>query len=336
MCWHFITSRFFRAALLVVCFLLLLEIRLAAAPLVAVPTNYIPGTLAYHVLTNSLASTNGFNPASGLCLQETLPGYQWNTRLWLYKFPEITSINSGLGSGAGGQSPGTYGMQLITRRHAIQAHHVSWANPVGTPIAFTDKRGVVFTNVVQSMTNSGFDINVVQFRDEFPRQFVPFPLLPTNYAQYLAPVTNGQTATVRLPVIAGTYDRHLYFMTLLGVRNDPFGGLRTNATFGAITFDGGMAGGDGHWLTNQIGLGWGQTEAPYFIKRGDSSRPVMMLVGSHLVLLSSIYTFGMAPDYASAAPAIQAAIDALTEADGGTDGQYRIKILDLSSFPLPP
>ena len=112
--WHLIKSRFWRAALFVVCLLLLLEVRVTAASVVAVPTNYIPGTLAYHVLTNSLASTNGFNPASGLCLQETLPGYQWNTRLWLYKFPEITSINSGLGSGAGGQSPGTYGMQLTS------------------------------------------------------------------------------------------------------------------------------------------------------------------------------------------------------------------------------
>ena len=82
-------------------------------------TNFAPGSLAYHVLTNSLATTNGFNPASGLCLQETVGGYRWNTNLWLYQFPEITSINSGLGAGAMGQSPGTYGMQLITRRHAL-------------------------------------------------------------------------------------------------------------------------------------------------------------------------------------------------------------------------
>ncbi|MEI9865787.1 MAG: hypothetical protein WDN00_14780 [Limisphaerales bacterium] len=115
-------NSFGRISHLVVGVTLLLNVVAAADDL----TNFIPGSLAYHVLTNSRASTKGFDPTSGLCLQETVAGYRWNPKLWLYKFPEITSINSGLGVGAMGQSPGTYGMQLITRRHAIQAHHVSW------------------------------------------------------------------------------------------------------------------------------------------------------------------------------------------------------------------
>ncbi len=235
-----------------------------------------------------------------------------------------------------GQVPGTYGMQLITRRHAIQAHHVSWANPVGAPVTFTDKRGVVFTNHVQSMTNFGSDINVIQFTEELPRQFVPFALMPTNYAQYLAPVTNGGLANVRLPVIAGTYDRHLYFMTLLSVLNDPSGGYNANGIQGGISYDGGSVNGSGRWLTNQIGYGWGETSAPYYIKRGDSSRPIMMIVGNHLVLLSSIYSYGNAPDYASAAPKIQECIDALTVAAGEKKGKYKVKTCDLSAFPLYP
>ncbi len=297
-------------------------------------TNFAPGSLAYHVLTNSLASTNGFNPASGLCLQETVGGYRWNTNLWLYQFPEITSINSGLGAGAMGQSPGTYGMQLITRRHALQAFHTVFSNPVGTPVAFTDKHGVVFTNHIQSMTNFGYDINVIQFTEELPAQFVPFPLMPTNFAQYLPAGMNGTPNGLKLPVIAGTYDRHLYFMSLLYVFNDSFGGNVTNGIHGNISYDGGSVNGSGRWLTNQIGYGWGQTAAPCFIKMGDSSRPILMIVGKHLVLLSSIYSFGNAPDYASASPTIQACVDALTVAAGGKTGQYKIKTCDLSSFPV--
>ncbi len=303
---------------------------------VARADDFVPGTLAYHVLTNSLASTNGFDPSSGLCLQETVSGYRWNTKLWLYKFPEITSINSGLGQGAMGQVPGTYGMQLITRRHAIQAHHVSWANPVGAPVTFTDKRGVVFTNYVQSMTNFSDDINVIQLRDELPSQFVPFPLLPTNFASYLPSTANGRQSNLKLPIIAGTYDRHLYFMGLLSVFNDPFGGKGANGIRGWISYDGGSANGPDRWITNRIGLGWGETSEPYYIKRGDSGRPIMMIVGNHLVLLSSIYSYGNAPDYASAAPKIQECIDALTVAAGEKMGKYKLKTCDLSSFPKYP
>ncbi len=43
----------------------------------------------------------------------------------------------------------------------------------------------------------------------------------------------------------------------------------------------------------------------------------MMIVGTHLVLLSSIYSYGNAPDYASVAPRIQESIDAMTIGAGG-------------------
>ena len=299
-------------------------------------TNFARGSLAFQILKDSRASTNGFDPTSGFCLQQTVSGYRWNPKLWLYQFPEITSINSGLGMGAMGQVPGTYGMQLITRRHAIQAHHVAWANPVGTPVAFTDRHGVVFTNHVQSMTNFGLDINVIQLAEELPAQFVPFPLLPTNFARYLAPVAPGRPVNVRVPVVAGTFDRHLYFMGLTSVFNDDFGGSNTNGIQGFISFDGGSVNGSGRWLTNQIGYGWGTTAAPFFIKMGDSSSPIMMIMGKHLVLLSSIFSFSTAPDYASARPTIQACVDELTVAAGGKKGKYKVKTVDLSSFPIYP
>jgi hypothetical protein len=330
--WPFTKKIHGRMSNLVASLMLLVSVTVKANDL----TYLIPGSLAAQVLIDSRASTNGFDPTSGLCLQETVGGYRWNPKLWLYKFPEITSINSGLGIGALGQAPGTYGMHLITRRHAIQANHIAFANPVGSPVTFTDKRGVVFTNYVQSMTNFGFDINVIQFSNAFPKQFVPFQLMPTNFANYLPGMTNGRANNFKLPVVVGTYDRHLYFMSLVSVFSDAFGGISTKGIYGNISFDGGSVNGSGRWLTNQIGYGWGQTAPPYYIKMGDSSSPIMMIRGKHLVLLSSIYTYGNAPDYASAAPTIQACVDTLTVTAGGTKGQYKIKICDLSSFPLYP
>jgi hypothetical protein len=101
---------------------------------------------------------------------------------------------------------------------------------------------------------------------------------------------------------------------------------------GTITYDGGSVS-PGRWLTNQIGYGWGENSLPLYIKSGDSSRPVMIIVRTNLVLLSSLFSTGSAPDYASASPTIQATVDALTVAAGGTNGQYKIKTIDLSSFP---
>jgi hypothetical protein len=293
----------------------------------------IPGSLSYHVLTNSLGTTNGFDPINSTCLMELYgPRYTWNTNLWLFRFPEITSLNSGPGIGALGQTPGTYGMQLITQRHAIMAKHTSFANPVGTPITFTDKNGNIYTNHIQSMKDFGFDINIVQFSNALPSRFVPFELMPTNFATVYMTNLARSSRGVRVPVVTGTYDRHLYFMSLTSVYNDTEGGIGTNGMPGIIAFDGGSGSPD-KWLTNQIGYGWGENTAPLYIKTGDSSRPIMMIVRTNLVLLSSIYSFGIAPDYASASPTIQATVDVLTVAARGTNGQYKIKTIDLSSFP---
>ncbi len=294
---------------------------------------FIPGSLSYHVLTNSLGTTHGFDPVNSTCLTELIgPRHTWNTKLWLFRFPEITSINSGPGIGALGQSPGTYGMELITQRHAIMARHTSFADPVGAPITFTDKKGKIYTNYIQSMKGFGIDINIVQFSNALPSQFVPFQLMPTNFASKYMTNLAGNSRGVRLPVVTGTYDRHLYFMSLMAVHNDSDGGMETHGMPGTITYDGGSAG-PGRWLTNQIGYGWGENTSPLYIKPGDSSRPVMMIVRTNLVLLSSLYSFCVAPDYASAGPTIQATVDALTVAAGGTNGQYKVKTFDLSSFP---
>ena len=298
-----------------------------------IDSSFIPGSLSYHILTNSLGTTNGFDPINSTCLTELLgPRYTWNTNLWLFRFPEITSLNSGLGIGASGQSPGTYGMQLITLRHAIMAKHTTFADPVGAPITFTDRNGNIYTNYIQSMKDFGFDINIVQFSNALPSQFVPFELMPTNFAAAYMTNLTGNSRDVRIPVVAGTYDRHLYFMSLTSVHNDTDGGVGTHGMPGIIAYDGGSVS-PGKWLTNQIGYGWGENTSPLYIKTGDSSSPIMMIVRTNLVLLSSIYSFGVSPDYASAGPTIQATIDALTVDAGGTNGQYKIKTIDLSSFP---
>ena len=297
---------------------------------------FIPGSLAYHVLTNALGTTNGFDPIHSNCLTELFGAqYTWNTNLWLFRFPEITSLNSGLGIGASGQSPGTYGMQLITQRHAIMAKHTTFANPVGTLIAFTDKNGKIYTNHIQSMKDFGLDINIVQFSDALPAQFVPFRLMPTNFATVYMTNLAGNPSGVRIPVVAGTYDRHLYFMSLTSVHNDTDGGRGTSGMPGIITYDGGSVS-PGMWLTNQIGYGWGENTSPLYIKTGDSSSPIIMIVRTNLVLLSSLYSFGVSPDYASAGPTIQATVDTLTVAAGGTNGQYKVETIDLSSFPSYP
>jgi hypothetical protein len=308
----------------------IIEFRPTSAP---TDSSFIPGSFSYHILTNSLGTTNGFDPIKSTCLTELIgPRYTWNTNLWLFRFPEITSMNSGPGIGALGQSPGTYGMQLITQRHAIMANHATFANPVGSPITFTDKNGKIHTNYIQSMKGFGLDIAVVQFSNALPSQFIPFQLMPTNFASIYMTNLAGSSRGVRIPVVAGTYDRHLYFMSLTSVHNDTEGGIGTHGMPGTIAYDGGSVS-PGKWLTNQIGYGWGENTSPLYIKTGDSSSPIMMIVRTNLVLLSSLYSFDVAPDYASASPTIQATVDALTVAAGGTNGQYKVKTIDLSSFP---
>ncbi|MEI9865788.1 MAG: hypothetical protein WDN00_14785 [Limisphaerales bacterium] len=127
---------------------------------------------------------------------------------------------------------------------------------------------MVFTNYVQSMTNFGYDISVIQFSNTFPKQFVPFQLMPTNFAKYLPGMTNSHPNGFKIPVIAGSFDRHLYFMGLSSVMNDPFGGKGNNGIQGGITYDGGSGNGPGRWITNQIGYGWGSDGRALFHKNG--------------------------------------------------------------------
>jgi hypothetical protein len=289
--------------------------------------SYLPGSLAYNMVTNLQARTNGFSNPS--VAESRFSTANWTTTnfipnpgFWFSFAPQLTATVVAMGSVGSNNMVGQIGGSAITPRHVLNCAHAPYG--INTFLIFVDDNGSnVGRTVIGSIGVPNSDINVVLLDSDLPSTVHPFALLPpawTNSFSNLAgnlPIVIGQPLPLGSPGIQLVgYNQAQQVFPKLGT-NFSYG---ETAEFWAVP--------DASWL----GADW-----DYTVYSGDSGHPVMLLMGTNLVLFSHWYGIGSGDTavgdiYAQFEPAIQSAMHWLsTNYNVGSD--YQISTVDLSAFP---
>jgi len=249
-----------------------------------------PGTLAYHLSTNAVARTNGVANVysatveiSGIASVGTnlamVPKLAWSTNCWLRGVTGLSATCIGFSNqNAGcamfnGQGLAT----MVSPRHYLCATHM---HPEGWGmIAFLDTNNVVFwrrTLQRVDLTGAAAGDTAVGILDaDLPSSVAFLPVLPTNYANFLA--TNGATV---IQGIGMNQQMQLFSQPMMLY---PTG----------VAWD--------HNRTTPFGLTRNWNAA---LTAGDSSDPDLLLIDNQLVLVSHNSSYFGGPSYASRISAI--------------------------------
>ncbi|MGA3265498.1 MAG: hypothetical protein ABSE16_01595 [Verrucomicrobiota bacterium] len=270
---------------------------------------YLPGSLAYEMVTNAQVSTNGLNPAASEPMFSTddfvHSNYVRNSQFWLAKCPEKTAIVIANGAGVTTENY-QIGGSAISPVHVVNCTHAPFTT--GGSLLFVDDYGSNYIRSVIAYTNllnnvDGNDINVCLLNSPLPSTVHPFMLMPTNYAVYIPGATNS-------PQIQeiGCNQAKAMFPTLCS------GSWANQYSYIAAS---------GLWVDSV----WNYTPVV-----GDSGHPIMALVGTNLVLLSHWYSPVSGPNYVDYEAQINSAMHFLST-NNSLSTDYQISTINLSAYP---
>lgn len=261
--------------------------------------------LAYHLATNTLARAGNLKgsledqseivapSATNACQLERLTNAVWSQKFWLKNVSGLSATPIGFTNVLGGQGLPT----MVSPRHYLAAIHMHCE---GYKIAFLDTNNVVHFRTVLERIEVTNDTCVGILDRDLPPSVGFLPVLPENFADYLP--TSPTSIVQGIGMNQGFY----LFSQPLNFGNPQM--VMWNST-----------------LNVPDGL---TTNWTYMLHAGDSSNPVMILVGNQLVLVSHNYFIGGGPNYAKMIPALNAAMHQLSKKHrAGSDYQ-------LTEFPL--
>jgi hypothetical protein len=301
----------------------------------------LPGSLAFHALTNSIVHTNGFGAyaAAESLFTPTIPLNSviansnamsiWtnisshltgtltrNSNCWFSGYPELSAVvvaddaDRTSTTNNGGFVEFRIGATAISPRHILCAAHASYS--AGTVMVFVDTNNVAFQRTVvseQDPVDSSSDITCCLLDADLPASITPMKVLPTNYLAWLPTLTNH--CEVPLLVI----NQQLMALPKSWI---PFAGIEVSL------------GQDTYWVsTNWFDT---YTTAAGGITGGDSGHPIMVAIGTNLVLVSHFTTAGTGSSIAYFEPQINAAMHSLSVA-AGLESNYQLAPIDLSAWP---
>jgi hypothetical protein len=260
-------------------------------------SGFVPESLANHLMTNLAAHTNlGVASEAMFSTQDfTHTNFVPNTNFWLKVAPEKTGIVIAHGS------PLTSGIggSAVTPRHVLNCNHAAFS--AGQSLVFVDDHGAaVARTVTQSVYLGSNDVQVMLLNADLPATVHPFKVLPTSYTNQLPNAADGHLGSV------GMNQDNWVFPKIITITPNPVGiSALSDSTWGV----------------------WNKT-----IRGGDSGHPIMMLVGTNLVLLSHWWQTTAGPNYSANFAAINASLHYLsTNNAAGSD--YQLQPADLSAFP---
>ena len=284
-----------------------------------IPTNqtvfltYAPTSLSYHLITNLQARTNGFSDPSSA--ERMFSTQNWsttnfipNTGFWLSFAPQKTAIVVARGS----PLTGSIGGSAVSKRHILSCAHSSYAT--NEALFFVDDNGSLVERTVigRTLNVAGTDVAVFLLNSNLPDTIHPFSVLPTSY-------TNQMPLLVTKIQLVGCNQAKQMFPKLA---TNFFGSCITNAGNGVV-------GWSGEQDTNPLWLG---TNWNVMVITGDSGHPIMMLVGTNLVMVSHWTYVNSGCNYAYYESSINSAMHFLsTNCNAGSD--YQLSTFDLSAFP---
>ncbi len=294
----------------------------AARPLVQTGPPGVTATLAYHLATNAVGRTKGFtDPLAAMAFLATGPaprfyqfstryGAAWSSHCWLRGVRGLSATC--LGYICTNNAGYEYMITMVSPRHYLAASHVTWAPFFKglEPAVFAGANNVLYYRKSLEVTNVGNDIAVGILDSDLPPSVGYLPLLPANYTNWLDTATDVQG---------------------IGVNQDylVFGEAVSFAGRGMVSFTG--------TKTVPFGLGtnWTSCADPLargFLRQGDSSDPVRLLVGNQLVLVGLALTPATGPDCALASDRINQQMHYLsTSHHVGKD--YQLSFIALTNWP---
>jgi hypothetical protein len=222
---------------------------------------FTPGSLAYQTVTNLQARSNTFaNLSAFTVLDPAHTNFVPNPNFWLSFAPQRTAsvvaqgnpLPNNLGIGGSAVSP----------RHVINCGHAPFT--LGTMLAFVDINGTAVIRQVVASTNTTVppqftngDINVALLNSDLPATVFPYPVMPTNYLAYLPCLTNNNGSTALVQIL-GENQQKQFFPKIW--QDDSPSVLAVSSSL---------------WLGTALNIN---------IVVGDSGHPIMMPVGTNLVL----------------------------------------------------
>ena len=210
-----------------------------------------------------------------------------------------------------------YMVTMISPRHWIGANHLASFTPFwhGTDQAlFLGTNGVRYWRHSLAVTNvAGTDISVGILDSDLPPAVGFLAVLPGDY-------TNWLSSTSHVQGIGVTQDYLVFGEGLL------------LSGRGAVLWSGAWTPSPG------LGTNWSSCAIPAahcYLRAGDSSDPVRLLIGNQLVLVSGATSPGGGPDYAHYAGQINSAMHALSVKNGlATD--YQLRVMSLTNWARLP
>lgn len=269
--------------------------------------SYVPGSLAFETVTNTQAHMNAlsFTAACNMFTTQnwSTTNFVRNANFWLQGCPELTAIVIGEGATSLGGS-GSIGGSAISPRHVINCAHAPFTS--GLVLTWVDDNGAPIQRTVIDSTNYSIgvnDINIGLLNADLPATIHPFTLLPTNAAAVLPTLTNG----VQLQVLGYNQGQQLFPKLWTGYQTSSVNYFSSSP----------------QW----VGTAWN-----YTVVGGDSGHPVMMLIGTNLILLSHwTYAYG-GYSYFNFIPTINFAMHFLSTKNS-LSSDYQVTTNGLTGWP---
>jgi hypothetical protein len=232
-----------------------------------------PGTLAFHLATNTAARAQKFSGKySDMVEFHSFLSFdidrffmpKWSHNFWLREVQGLSATPIGYSNIFNGQGLFT----MISPRHYLCATHM---HPESHLAGFLDIHNELHWRHTLDRVDVGNDTSVGLLDDELPSSVGFLPVLPENYTNYL-PTTSGS------------------FVQSIGMNQDMmlFGEPMTFANGNFVNWNSHIS------VPFGLGTNWNVT-----IRGGDSSNPALLLIGNQFVLASHNYFAGGGPNYAT-------------------------------------
>jgi hypothetical protein len=261
-------------------------------------------TLAYHLLTNAVARTNGFagryddwmefNAPASTNL-DRLTKATWSTHFWLKGVRGLSATPIGFSNVLGGQGLPT----MVSPRHYVCSIHM---HPESYMIAFLGTNDTLYWRTTLQRLDVTNDTAVGILNSDLPPAVGYLPVLPPNFAEYLP----GNNFVQGL----GMNQNFMVFSQPMLFRNPPAILWSSTAT---IPF-----GLPPQWSTA--------------LRGGDSSNPARLLVGNQLVLVSHNTGAQAGYNYAFQIDAINRAMHELSQKHRARS-DYQLTLFSLTNWP---
>jgi hypothetical protein len=276
-------------------------------------TYIAPGTLAYHLSTNTAAHTNGITaiyPATfefdhwthGLYSGTNLAlmtNAVWSTNFWLRGVQGLSAISLSGSNGLGAQG----GITMISPRHAIYAKHMHEA-PGHFMFAFLDANNIIHwrTNMENIFVTNDISIGILD--SDLPPSVGFLPMLAPNFLNYLPTNSYSYVQGIGRDQGARLFSQPMHF--------DYPGVVLWNA---GISCPFGL---DKIWTS--------------VIEGGSSSNPDMFLIEKQLVLLSHNFFSGSGPAHPNYLNEINRSMHYLST-NNAVSTDYQLTVFPLTNWP---